>query len=51
MYIDPNTGGIMFQVLAAAVGVASGIILLFSTRIQTGIAAFRRFLRERIGKR
>jgi hypothetical protein len=51
MYIDPNTGGIMFQVLAAAVGIISGVILLFSARIQAGIAAFRRFWRERIVKR
>lgn len=30
MYIDPNTGGILFHALAAAFGVVSILILSFS---------------------
>ena len=33
-YIDPNTGGMLFQVLAVIFGVLSGIILIFSSRIK-----------------
>jgi hypothetical protein len=34
MYIDPNTGGMLFQVLATIFVVASGVILVFSGRIK-----------------
>jgi hypothetical protein len=33
-YIDPNTGGMLFQLLAVIFGVLSGIILIFSSRIK-----------------
>lgn len=33
-YIDPNTGGMLFQVLAAIFGVLSGLVLIFSGRIK-----------------
>jgi hypothetical protein len=33
-YIDPNTGGLLFQVLAVLFGVLSGIVLIFSSRIK-----------------
>ena len=33
-YIDPNTGGMLFQILAVIFGVLSGIILIFSSRIK-----------------
>ena len=46
MYIDPNTGGLLFQVLAGAFGLISGAILLFSGRIRMMIARFRRSRRE-----
>jgi hypothetical protein len=46
MYIDPNTGGILFQTLAVLFGVISGTILLFSSRIKMGIAKLRRTLRK-----
>ena len=42
MYIDPNTGGMLFQVLAVLFGAISGIILVFSGRIRQTIAQFRR---------
>ena len=46
MYIDPNTGGMLFQVLAVLFGVFSGVILLFSSKIKMGIAKFRRAMRK-----
>ena len=42
MYIDPNTGGILFQALAGVFIALSGIILVFSRRIREGIAKLRR---------
>lgn len=46
MYIDPNTGGMLFQVLAVAFGLVSGFVLLFSGRIRMFWARFRRSIRE-----
>lgn len=46
MYIDPNTGGILFQTLAVLFGVFSGVVLLFSSRIKMGIAKLRRSMRK-----
>lgn len=34
MYIDPNTGGMLFQILAAGFVVISGVILVFSSKIK-----------------
>ncbi len=47
MYIDPNTGGMLFQILAVAFGLFSGVILFFSGRIRKFFARFRRRMRER----
>jgi hypothetical protein len=47
-YIDPNTGGILFQALAASFAVLSGLALVFSRQIRAGFARARRFLRERL---
>jgi Na+/melibiose symporter-like transporter len=33
-YIDPNTGGMLFQILAVLFGVISGALLLFSGKIK-----------------
>jgi hypothetical protein len=46
MYIDPNTGGMLFQVLAVLFGVISTALLLFSGRIRLAIAKIRRRVRE-----
>jgi len=46
MYIDPNTGGVIFQALAAALAVISGVVLVFAGRIRAGIARLRRKLRK-----
>ncbi len=42
MYIDPNTGGILFQALAGLVAVLSGVLFFFSRQIRSGIARLRR---------
>ena len=47
MYIDPNTGGMLFQILAVLFVTFSGAILVFSGRIRKVIARLRRQMRER----
>ncbi|MFZ5909652.1 MAG: hypothetical protein ACOYYU_06525 [Chloroflexota bacterium] len=42
MYIDPNTGGMLFQVLAVAFAAVSGLFLVFSRQIRTGMGRLRR---------
>lgn len=42
MYIDPNTGGMLFQALAAGFLAITGFFLVFSGRIRAGIARLRR---------
>ena len=49
MYIDPSSGGLIFQVLAVTFGLLSGMVLVFSSKIKMGFAKFRRALRERSG--
>jgi hypothetical protein len=45
MYIDPNTGGILFQALAGILAAVSGVLFVFSRRIREGIARVRRKMR------
>jgi LPXTG-motif cell wall-anchored protein len=45
MYIDPNTGGILFQVLAGILATLSGVVFFFSRRIRERIARVRRKMR------
>jgi len=47
MYIDPNSGGMLFQILVVIFGVFSGTVLMFSSRIKMGIAKLRRSLRKK----
>jgi hypothetical protein len=47
MYIDPNSGGMLFQILAVLFGVFSAAILLFSSKIRVVFAKLRRQMRER----
>ncbi len=42
MYIDPNTGGILFQALAGLFAVISGVLFVFSRQIRERIARLRR---------
>ena len=50
MYVDPNYGGLLFQVLIVVFGILSGAVLLFSSKIKMGIAKIRRALSERSDK-
>lgn len=45
MYIDPNTGGLLFQLLAVLFATISGVILFFSGRIRMFFARWRRKMR------
>lgn len=47
MYIDPNSGGMLFQLLAGMLAGLTGVLLLFSGKIKTYIAKVRRAARER----
>ncbi len=46
MYIDPNTGGVLFQALAAVFVAVSGVLLIFSGRIRSFFSQLRRKSRE-----
>lgn len=45
-YIDPNTGGMLFQVLAIFLAFFSGILFFFSRQIKSFFARLRRSARE-----
>jgi hypothetical protein len=49
-YIDPNTGGMLFQVLATAFALLSGVALVFSRQIRTAVAKLGRSLRGLLGR-
>jgi hypothetical protein len=44
-YIDPNTGGMLFQMLAVILAVFSGLIFFFSRQIKMIFARIKRQLR------
>jgi membrane protein implicated in regulation of membrane protease activity len=46
MYIDPSTGGVLFQALAGVFVALSGVLLVFSRKIREGIAKRRRKNRQ-----
>ncbi len=46
MYIDPNTGGMLFQALAVVLVAGSGVLMFFSRNIRAAIAKLRRKTRE-----
>lgn len=46
MYIDPNTGGMLFQALAAVLAVFTGIMLVFSRQIRQFFSRMRRSARR-----
>ncbi len=46
MYIDPNTGGVLFQALAGAFVLISGVLLVFSGKIRGYFSQLRRKARE-----
>ncbi len=46
MYIDPNTGGQIFQLLAILFAAISGMVLVFSSKIRMFWARLKRRFRE-----
>ena len=46
LYIDPNTGGMLFQVLAVFLAFFTGILFFFSRQIKTAFARIKRKLRK-----
>lgn len=42
MYVDPNTGGILFQVIAGMFVFLSGMMLIFSSKIKLMWARLKR---------
>ena len=46
MYIDPNTGGMLFQVLAVIFGIFSGMVLIFSSKIRMFFGRLNRIHRQ-----
>ena len=46
MYIDPNTGGVLFQALAGILAVFSGVLLVFSRNIRQFFSRMRRNARR-----
>lgn len=42
MYIDPSSGGMLFQVLAIAFTALSGFVLIFANRIKMFFSKLRR---------
>ncbi len=44
-YIDPNTGGMLFQLLAFFLAFFSALILFFSRQLRMGWARVMRFMR------
>lgn len=48
-YIDPNSGGLLFQLLAAAFVLLSGMFFFFSSQIKMAFARLRRYFKERSG--
>lgn len=48
-YIDPNTGGMLFQILAVAFASLSAVLLIFSRQVRMFFARVRRGLRGLFG--
>jgi len=44
-YIDPSTGGMLYQILAVLFALFSGIIFFFSRQIKSAVAWFKRMIR------
>lgn len=47
MYVDPNSGGMLFQIIAVIFGLFSGVIVLFSSKIRMGLSRLMRRFREK----
>ncbi len=45
-YLDPNTGGLVFQLLAVIFAFFTAILLFFSAQVRMAFARVKRFLRN-----
>lgn len=48
-YVDPNTGGMLFQVLVVVFTFFSAFVLFFSRYIRQAVGRARRLVRDRAG--
>jgi hypothetical protein len=46
-YVDPSTGGLLFQVGSLVFAAVSGVLLFCSRQVKSAAARLRRFLTER----
>jgi hypothetical protein len=51
LYVDPSTGGLLFQLLGVMFAAMSGALFFFSRQMTSAMARFRRFLNERLSPR
>jgi hypothetical protein len=47
LYVDPSTGGLLFQLMAVIFAGISGVLFFFSRQTKSALARLRRFLNER----
>ena len=50
MYVDPSTGGLVFQVLGFIFATISGALFYFSRQAKLAAARLRRFFTERLSR-
>jgi hypothetical protein len=48
-YIDPNTGGMLFQMLAVAFAFISGLFFFYAGKVRMLFARLRRSFRAKLG--
>lgn len=49
-YVDPSTGGLLFQFLAVIFAAISSGLFFFSRQMRSAFARLRRFLNERLSR-
>lgn len=49
-YVDPSTGGLLFQFLGMVFAAISGGLFFFSRQMKASVARLRRFVSERLSR-
>jgi hypothetical protein len=49
-YVDPSTGGVLYQFLTVIFAAISGALFFFSRQMKSAYARIRRFLNERLSR-
>jgi len=44
-YVDPNTGGMLFQILGFGFAAVSGVVFFFASHIRRAVGRTRRFVK------